>query len=98
MFVHLHTHSYYSFCRGANSIEALCRAAKKRGMDRLALTDTNGVYGLIWFLQIAKEVGITPIIGAEVVSDNLRKGAALNTIQIAEEMIKRDWVKLEGGQ
>jgi len=33
-----------------------------------------------------------------IVSDNLRKGAALNTIQIAEEMIKRDWVKPEGGQ
>jgi len=33
-----------------------------------------------------------------VVSDNLRKGAALNTIQIAEEMIKREWVKPEGGQ
>ena len=32
-----------------------------------------------------------------VVADNLRKGAALNTIQIAEEMIKRDWVKPEGG-
>jgi aspartate-semialdehyde dehydrogenase len=28
-----------------------------------------------------------------VVSDNLRKGAALNTIQIAEEMIRREWVK-----
>ena len=28
-----------------------------------------------------------------VVSDNIRKGAALNAIQIAEEMIKRDWVK-----
>jgi len=27
-----------------------------------------------------------------VVSDNIRKGAALNTIQIAEEMIKRDWL------
>jgi aspartate-semialdehyde dehydrogenase len=27
-----------------------------------------------------------------VVSDNLRKGAALNAVQIAEEMIKRDWV------
>ena len=27
-----------------------------------------------------------------VVADNLRKGAALNTIQIAEEMIKREWV------
>ena len=27
-----------------------------------------------------------------VVADNLRKGAALNAVQIAEEMIKREWV------
>ena len=27
-----------------------------------------------------------------IVADNLRKGAALNTVQIAEEMIKREWV------
>lgn len=33
-----------------------------------------------------------------IVADNLRKGAALNAVQIAEEMIKRDWVKPEGGQ
>jgi aspartate-semialdehyde dehydrogenase len=31
-----------------------------------------------------------------ICADNLRKGAALNAIQIAEEMIKRDWVKPEG--
>ncbi len=28
-----------------------------------------------------------------VVADNLRKGAALNAVQIAEEMVKRDWLK-----
>jgi aspartate-semialdehyde dehydrogenase len=28
-----------------------------------------------------------------IVADNVRKGAALNAVQIAEEMIKRDWVK-----
>jgi aspartate-semialdehyde dehydrogenase len=28
-----------------------------------------------------------------IVSDNVRKGAALNAVQIAEEMIKRDWIK-----
>jgi aspartate-semialdehyde dehydrogenase len=28
-----------------------------------------------------------------VVADNLRKGAALNTVQIAEEIIKRDWLR-----
>ncbi len=27
-----------------------------------------------------------------VVADNLRKGAALNTVQIAEEMIKQGWL------
>lgn len=72
MFVHLHTHSHFSLCRGANSIEELCTAVKKRGMNRLAITDTNGLYGLVWFLQIAREMGIQPIIGAEVVANNLR--------------------------
>jgi aspartate-semialdehyde dehydrogenase len=28
-----------------------------------------------------------------IVSDNVRKGAALNAVQIAEEMIERDWIK-----
>ena len=31
-----------------------------------------------------------------IVADNLRKGAALNTVQIAEEMIKREWVNPGG--
>jgi aspartate-semialdehyde dehydrogenase len=31
-----------------------------------------------------------------VVADNLRKGAALNAIQIAEEMIKREWLNPRG--
>ena len=33
-----------------------------------------------------------------IVSDNLRKGAALNAVQIAEEMVKRDWLKPGGGK
>jgi len=31
-----------------------------------------------------------------VVADNLRKGAALNAVQIAEEMIKRGWLDQRG--
>jgi aspartate-semialdehyde dehydrogenase len=31
-----------------------------------------------------------------IVADNLRKGAALNAVQIAEEAIRRDWVKVQG--
>ncbi len=31
-----------------------------------------------------------------IVADNIRKGAALNAVQIAEEMIKRDWIHPRG--
>jgi error-prone DNA polymerase len=41
-------------------------------MDRFALTDTNGLYGLVFFIQTAMEMGIKPIVGSEIVSDNHR--------------------------
>ncbi len=69
MFTHLHVHSNYSFCRGASKIEALVDAAFDRGMPALALTDTNGLYGLVWFLQYAAERGLRPVVGAELRTD-----------------------------
>ena len=65
-FAHLHVHSNYSFCRGANRIESLVDAALARGMQAMALTDTNGLYGLVWFLQCAAEHGLRPVVGAEL--------------------------------
>ena len=66
MFTHLHVHSNFSFCRGASKIEELVDAALSRGMSAMALTDLNGVYGLIWFLQYAAERRLRPIVGAEL--------------------------------
>jgi error-prone DNA polymerase len=66
VFVHLHVHSNYSFGRGAGRIEDLVAAARARGMAAMALTDTDGLYGLVWFLQCAAEHGLRPIAGAEV--------------------------------
>ncbi len=71
-FVHLHVHSQYSLMRGTAGLEALCRRVRELGMDTVALTDTNGLYGLVFFLQIAEETGVRPIIGAEVVTDDER--------------------------
>jgi len=65
-FVHLHVHSNYSLCRGANSIDQICIAARERGFTHLALTDTNGFYGLVWFIQTAAEHGLTPIVGVHL--------------------------------
>ena len=36
-------------------------------MDRFALTDTNALYGFVFYRQICAETGLTPIAGAEVV-------------------------------
>ena len=66
MFVHLHVHSNFSFCRGASKTEELVDAALARGMPVLAITDINGLYGLVWFLQYAAERGVRPIVGADI--------------------------------
>jgi len=71
-FVHLNVHSHYSKGWGIPTLEELCQAAKAQGMDRLALTDINGLYGLIFFLQTAKEMGIRPIVGSELTTDDHR--------------------------
>ena len=65
-FVHFHTHSNYTFLGGANSIEDLCEKARARGFTHLAITDTNGFYGLQLFLEIAKDFNLKPIVGTHI--------------------------------
>ena len=66
--VHLHTYSSYSPMYGVPTLEALCDAIRRQGGTTLALTDRNGLYGAIRFLEVARKQGLKPIIGAELVS------------------------------
>ena len=66
-FVHLHTHSSYSPMWGTSTLEALCEAVRSQGHDTFALTDTNGLYGAIRFLEVAKRAGLKPILGTEII-------------------------------
>jgi len=65
-FVHLHVHSPYSFLDGASPIERLLERARHLGMPAMAVTDHNSLTGAIRFYDKAMEMGIKPIIGAEV--------------------------------
>ena len=65
-YVELHCHSHYSFLDGASSVADLVDAAVAQGMDALALTDTNGLYGAVRFWNAARERGIKPIFGVEL--------------------------------
>ncbi|MBI5551008.1 MAG: DNA polymerase III subunit alpha [Desulfobacterales bacterium] len=58
--------SHYSLLWGTASIRQLCRRARELGYTRLALTDTDNLYGLWPFLESCRREGLTPIVGAEV--------------------------------
>jgi error-prone DNA polymerase len=68
-FVHLHVHSNYSPMRGVSPLEELCALARQQGSPAIALTDTNGLYGAIRFVEQAKQQGLRPILGAELTTD-----------------------------
>lgn len=70
MFIHLHTHSPYSFLDGASSLEDMVRAAAHYGMPALALTDHNGTAAAVKFTELCQGYGLLPILGAEVTMED----------------------------
>ncbi len=64
-FIHLHTHSHYSFLQALPKVDELVDKAKKEGMDALALTDAGNMHGAIEFYKAATKAGIKPILGVD---------------------------------
>jgi DNA polymerase III subunit alpha len=65
-FTHLHVHSQYSLLGGTAPVTDLARRAAADGIPHLALTDTNGLYGAVAFVQACREAGVQPIVGMTV--------------------------------
>ena len=68
-YIELHAHSFFSLKDGTSSPEALIERATALGMDALALTDHDALYGAPRFNQAAVEHGVHPIYGAELTVD-----------------------------
>ncbi len=64
-FIHLHTHSHYTFLQALPKIDELVKKAKKEGMDALALTDSANMHGAIEFYKAATKEGVKPILGVD---------------------------------
>ena len=73
-YVELRCQSAFSFLRGASLPEDLVDEAVHLGYRALALGDRDGVYGAPRFFRAAKDLGIRPLVGAEL---TLESGAAL---------------------
>ncbi len=65
-FIHLRSHSYFSFLRGLPSPVELAKAAAELGMPALGLTDHHTLSGAVEFVDACHEAGIRPILGLEV--------------------------------
>ncbi|WP_043721709.1 error-prone DNA polymerase [Kutzneria sp. 744] len=65
-YAELHCHSNFSFLDGASHPEELIEAAGRMRLDAIAITDHDGMYGVIRFAEAAKEVGIRTIFGSEL--------------------------------
>src|SRR5439155_8377280 len=65
-YAELHCHSNFSFLDGASHPEELVEEAVRLGLDALAVTDHDGLYGIVRFAEAAREVGLRTIYGSEL--------------------------------
>ena len=65
-YAELHCHSNFSFLDGASHPEELVEAAALLGLDAIAITDHDGMYGVVRFAEAARELGVRTVFGTEL--------------------------------
>lgn len=65
-YAELHCRSNFSFLAGASHPEHLVEVAAALGLEALAMTDRNGLYGIVRFAEAARAVGLPTVFGVEI--------------------------------
>lgn len=65
-YAELHAHSAFSFLDGAATPEELVEEAARLDLRAIALTDHDGLYGVVRFAEAAKDLDIRTVFGAEL--------------------------------
>ncbi|MFF5260463.1 DNA polymerase III subunit alpha [Actinomadura viridis] len=65
--MHLHVASSFSLRYGVAPPRALAERAAELGMETLALTDRDGLYGAVKHVQSCHASGLRPVLGADLV-------------------------------
>ncbi len=65
-YAELHCHSNFSFLDGASHPEELVEEAVRLGLTALAITDHDGMYGVVRFAEAARFHGLDTVFGAEL--------------------------------
>jgi len=65
-YAELHCHTNFSFLDGASAPDELAERAIELGLAGLAVTDHQGLYGVVRSAGAFEEVGLRPLLGLEV--------------------------------
>ncbi|WP_117210252.1 error-prone DNA polymerase [Allorhizocola rhizosphaerae] len=65
-YAELHCHTNFSFLDGASHPEELAHEAVRLGLKALAITDHDGLYGVVRFAEAARELPLQTVFGAEL--------------------------------
>ncbi|MFZ0667465.1 MAG: error-prone DNA polymerase, partial [Acidimicrobiales bacterium] len=65
-YAELHCHSNFSFLDGASHPEELVAEGVRLGLEALAITDHDGLYGVVRFAEAARLAGLRSVFGAEL--------------------------------
>src|SRR5216110_1637249 len=68
-YAELHCHSNFSFLDGASHPEELIEQAARLGINGVALTDHDGMYGVVRFAEAAAASAVGTLFGAELSLD-----------------------------
>jgi error-prone DNA polymerase len=85
-YAELHCHSNFSFLDGASHPEQLAEEAARLGLEALAITDHDGLYGIVRFAEAARAVGLPTVFGAEITVTSLDGRAARNEIDTTRQV------------
>jgi len=65
-YAELHAHTSFSFLDGVSGPETLVQRSVELGLEALAVTDHNGLYGVVRFAEAAAAHGLRTVFGAEL--------------------------------
>ena len=103
MFVHLRLHTEYSVADGTCRIDEVVSQAQQFSQPALAITDLHNLFGAVKFYSACRQVGVQPIIGAEVnltlENHNASQSRILLLVQSTQgylnlcELLTRSWLQ-----
>src|SRR5215208_6361295 len=65
-YAELHCHTNFSFLDGASAPDELAARAVELGLTGLAVTDHQGLYGVVRAQTAYEDAGLAPVLGIEV--------------------------------